>query len=153
MAASKSWCGWASYRAAVRACRRLLASWTSRSPSARPAARGINGTAPARPAAAPLTWAQAQELRLIIGLGDGRTVETPAVTTARFVTNGPPGALTVAVTAPTSGTTLGSPTTTVTGATAPGASVDIASADTTTGALPSVVSTVAAPDGSFSATV
>ena len=31
--------------------------------------------------ASPLTWAQAQELRLIISLGTGHTVETPAVTT------------------------------------------------------------------------
>ncbi len=103
--------------------------------------------------ASPLTWAQAQELRLIMGLGDGRTVETPAVTTARYLTSGPPGTLTVALTAPASGATLGSSTTTVTGTTSPGAAVDIASADTTTGALPSVTSTIAAADGSFSATV
>ncbi len=103
--------------------------------------------------ASPLTWAQAQELRLIMGLGAGRTVETPAVTVARYLTSGPPGALAVALTAPAAGSTLGSSTTTVTGTTSPGASVDIASADTTTGALPSVSSTVAAADGSFSATV
>ncbi len=103
--------------------------------------------------ASPLTWAQAQELRLIMGLGAGRTVETPAVTVARYITSGPPGALTVGLTAPVAGSTLGSSTTTVTGTTSPGASVDIASADTTTGALPAVSSTVAAADGSFSATV
>jgi glucoamylase len=103
--------------------------------------------------ASPLTWAQAQELRLITSLGDGHTVETPAATTARYITNGPPGALTVTLTAPTAGSTLESSTTTVSGTTWPGALVDIASADTTTGALPSVTSTVAAADGSFSATV
>ena len=103
--------------------------------------------------ASPLTWAQAQELRLIAGLGDGRTVETPAVTTARYITHGAPGALTVKLTAPASGATLGSATTTVTGTTSPGASVDVGSADTTTGAAASVTSTVAGPDGSFSATV
>ena len=43
--------------------------------------------------------------------------------------------------------------TTVTGKTAPGASVTIASADTTTGAPAAVTSTTAASDGSFSATV
>ena len=53
--------------------------------------------------ASPLTWAQAQELRLILGLGTGRTVETPAVTTARYITHGAPGALTVTLTAPASG--------------------------------------------------
>ena len=103
--------------------------------------------------ASPLTWAQAQELRLIMGLGDGRTVETPDVTTDRYVASGPPGALTVALTAPAAGATLGFSTTTVTGTTSPGVLVDIASADTTTGTLPSVTSTVAAADGSFSATV
>ncbi len=103
--------------------------------------------------ASPLTWAQAQELRLIAGLGTGRTVETPAVTTARYITHGAPGALTVSLTAPASGATIGTATTTVTGTTSPGASVDIGSADTTTGAAASVTSTTAAPDGSFSAAV
>ncbi len=103
--------------------------------------------------ASPLTWAQAQELRLIAGLGDGRTVETPAVTTARYISHGPPGALPVTLTAPAAGATLGSATTTVSGTTSPGASVDVASADTTTGAPASVTSTVAAADGSFSVTV
>jgi glucoamylase len=41
----------------------------------------------------------------------------------------------------------------VTGTTSPGASVDIGSADTTTGAAASVTSTTAGPDGSFSVTV
>ena len=103
--------------------------------------------------ASPLTWAQAQELRLIAGLGTGRTVETPAITTARYITHGAPGALTVTLTAPASGATIGTATTTVTGTTSPGASVDIGSADTTTGAAASVTSTTAAKDGSFSATV
>jgi glucoamylase len=103
--------------------------------------------------ASPLTWAQAQGLRLITGLGTGRTAETPAITTARYITHGAPGALTVTLTAPASGATLGSATTTVTGTTSPGASVDIGSADTTTGAAASVTSTTAASDGSFSASV
>ena len=103
--------------------------------------------------ASPLTWAQAQELRLIVGLGRGRTTETPAATTARYVTHGPPGALTVSLTAPAPGTTIGTQTTTVAGTTSPGASVDVASDDVTTGAAASVTSTVAGADGSFSATV
>jgi glucoamylase len=103
--------------------------------------------------ASPLTWAQAQELRLIVDLGDGRTVDTPAVTTQRYITDGPPGALTVTLTAPSSGATLGSSTTTVTGTTSPGVTVDVTSADTTTGASATVASTVAGTDGSFSATV
>ena len=53
--------------------------------------------------ASPLTWAQAQELRLIASLGAGHNVDTPAVTTARYVTNGAPGSLPVTITAPASG--------------------------------------------------
>jgi glucoamylase len=103
--------------------------------------------------ASPLTWAQAQELRLILGLGTGRTVETPAATVARYLTHGAPGALTVTLTSPANGATLGSSTTAVTGTTTPGAAVDVASTDATTGAATSVTSVVAAGDGSFSATV
>jgi glucoamylase len=103
--------------------------------------------------ASPLTWAQAQELRLIVSLGTGRNVDTPAVTTARYITSGPPGTLPVTITEPASGGTLAATSTTVTGTTAPGASVTIESADTTTGAPASVTSATAAADGSFSATV
>ena len=71
--------------------------------------------------ASPLTWAQAQELRLIVSLGTGRNVDTPAVTTARYVKNGPPAALHVTITSPASGSTLAVSSTTVTGTTAPGA--------------------------------
>jgi glucoamylase len=103
--------------------------------------------------ASPLTWAQAQELRLITSLGTGRNVDTPAVTTARYVTDGPPGALPVTITAPAPGSTLAVSATAVTGTTAPGASVVVESADTTTGAPALVSSSTAAADGSFSATV
>jgi glucoamylase len=103
--------------------------------------------------ASPLSWAQAQELRLIVSLGAGRDVDTPAVTTARYVTNGPPGTLPVTITAPASGSTLAVSSTAVTGTTTPGASVTVASDDTTTGAAASVTSTTAAADGSYSATV
>ncbi|HEY5361203.1 MAG TPA: glucodextranase DOMON-like domain-containing protein [Streptosporangiaceae bacterium] len=103
--------------------------------------------------ASPLTWAQAQELRLIAGLGAGHTVETPAVTTRRYITHGAPGALPLTLSAPTAGATLAASTTPVTGTTAPRGRVDIAATDTTTGAATAVTSTVARADGSFSATV
>jgi glucoamylase len=103
--------------------------------------------------ASPLTWAQAQELRLILDLGAGRALEAPSVTTARYVTHGAPGALTVTLTAPAAGASVDSATTTVTGTTAPGASVRVASADTTTGTAASVTSAVAGAGGSFSVTV
>jgi glucoamylase len=103
--------------------------------------------------ASPLTWAQAQELRLIASLGAGHNVDTPAVTTARYVTHGQPGALPVTISAPAGGSTLAASSTTVTGTTTPGASVVVESADTTTGATAVASSSVAAADGSFSATV
>ena len=103
--------------------------------------------------ASPLTWAQAQEARLIVSLGTGRNVDTPAITTARYTTGGPPGTLPVTITAPAQGSILAVSSTTVTGTTTPGAKVSIAAADTTTGSPASVTSTIAADDGSFSATV
>jgi glucoamylase len=103
--------------------------------------------------ASPLTWAQAQELRLILSLGTGRNVDTPAVTTARYVTHGPPGSLPVTITAPAQNSTLAASSATVTGTTVPGAPVTVESADTTSGAPAAVTNTAAAADGSFSAVV
>jgi glucoamylase len=103
--------------------------------------------------ASPLSWAQAQELRLIASLGTGHNVDTPAVTTARYITSGAPGSLPVTITAPASGATLTTATTTVTGTTTPGSAVSIEAADTTTGEAATVTSTTAASDGSFSASV
>jgi glucan 1,4-alpha-glucosidase len=103
--------------------------------------------------ASPLTWAQAQELRLILALGTGRNPDTPGVTTRRYVRHGPPGALPVTITAPKDGSTLAVSSTTVTGTTTPGAAVTIESDDSTTGAPASLATTVATPDGSYSASV
>jgi glucoamylase len=103
--------------------------------------------------ASPLTWAQAQELRLILAVGAGRTLETPEVTRQRYVTHAPPGALTVSLTAPAAGSQITTATTAVTGTTAPGASVAVESLDTTTGAPSAIGTAVAAADGSFSVTV
>jgi glucoamylase len=102
--------------------------------------------------ASPLTWAQAQELRLILALATRHNPETPQFTTRRYVAHGPPGALSVTITAPANGSTLAATSTTVTGTTAPGAKVTVSSVDATSGAS-SVAPTVAAADGSFSATV
>jgi glucoamylase len=103
--------------------------------------------------ASPLTWAQAQELRLILSVGTGGNVDTPAVTTARYVTSGAPGSLPLTIAAPANGSTLATASTSVIGTTAPGAAVAITAADTTTGAPAAVTSTTAATDGSFSASV
>ena len=103
--------------------------------------------------ASPLSWAQAQELRLILAVGARHTLETPAVTTKRYVTSAPPVAISTAITSPAPGTQIGTPTTGVTGTTAPGAHVVVESLDTTTGAPSTVATTEAAADGSFSVTV
>ncbi|HEY2576834.1 MAG TPA: glucodextranase DOMON-like domain-containing protein, partial [Streptosporangiaceae bacterium] len=103
--------------------------------------------------ASPLTWAQAQELRLILAVGAGHTLETPAVTTRRYVRHGPPGEIGVTISSPTPGTQVGTSTTPVTGTTAPGAHVVVESLDTTTGTPSAVATAKAAADGSFSVTV
>jgi len=94
--------------------------------------------------ASPLTWAQSQELRLIVDLGTGKDTDTPAITTARYVTHGAPAATTVAITAPASGATIEGSTTTVTGTAAPGATVDIETQDTDTAAAATTVATTTA---------
>ena len=103
--------------------------------------------------ASPLTWAQAQELRLILAIGAGRTLETPSVTTRRYVTHGPPGSVDLTLTSPAPGTVVDTATTAVTGTTAPGAQVVVESLDTTTGAPSATASGTAAADGSFTVTV
>ena len=103
--------------------------------------------------ASPLTWAQAQELRLIVDLGTGKVTDTPSITTARYVTHGAPAATTVTITAPASGATIEGATTTVTGTAAAGATVDIETQDTDTGAAATTVSTTADSSGAYSATV
>ena len=42
--------------------------------------------------AAPLSWAQAQELRLIADLGARRILEQPSITTNRYLRQAPPAA-------------------------------------------------------------
>jgi glucoamylase len=103
--------------------------------------------------ASPLTWAQAQELRLITDLGQGRTVDQPAITTARYVTHGAPAAATVTLTSPASGTTVESSTTTVAGTTAPHAEVAVQSTDTDTGGAAVTATTRADAQGAFSTPV
>jgi glucoamylase len=104
--------------------------------------------------ASPLTWAQSQELRLIVDLGTGHDVDTPQLTTARYVAHPAPTAATVTLTSPTSGSTIEGGSTTVSGTTTPGAAVSIETQDTDTAAAATTVSTKADPTtGAFSATV
>ena len=58
--------------------------------------------------AAPLIWAQAQYLRLILDLQAGHLLDRPAITRDSYVTSGPPATvpLTISVTAPGAGATF-----------------------------------------------
>jgi glucoamylase len=101
-------------------------------------------TGKAAGSASPLTWAQAQEVRLIADLGAGRVLERPDATTARYVDHPAPAGVPVRL----SGSADGS----VTGTAPAGAHVVVAVADITTGAPANTVSTTAGGDGRFALT-
>jgi glucan 1,4-alpha-glucosidase len=103
--------------------------------------------------ASPLSWAQAQELRLITDSGTGRITEQPAITANRYVNHPAPGALGVTLTAPAPSNTIESNTITVTGTTAPGARVVVESTNVDAAATATTASAIAAADGSFSVPV
>ncbi|MGH3172183.1 MAG: glycoside hydrolase family 15 protein, partial [Trebonia sp.] len=117
--------------------------------------------------AAPLTWAQAQELRLIADMASGRILEQPSIVAARYAdAAGAPAVTPLSVSAPVSvsggdvpvnltrpSATVNAASETVTGTTSPGATVDVAVTGTAPGSSsPStVVSTVTAnSSGAFS---
>lgn len=111
--------------------------------------------------AAPLTWAQAGELRLIRDLATGKVLEQPANVAARYE-SGAPASAPLSVTAPVAvdggnvptdltrpSATVNAATTTVTGTTTPGATVDITVSGTASGASsPATTITTLTADGS-----
>ncbi|HEX4721377.1 MAG TPA: glucodextranase DOMON-like domain-containing protein [Pseudonocardiaceae bacterium] len=103
--------------------------------------------------ASPLSWAQAQELRLVTDTGTGRITEQPQVTADRYVRNPVPGTVAVTLTGPAASSTVESNSTDVTGTTAPGAHVVVESTDIDTGAAATTASATAGADGSFSVPV
>jgi glucoamylase len=103
--------------------------------------------------AAPLTWAQAQELRLILNVGTGTIVDQPAIVADRYVRHAPPAALPVTISAPAGSSTVAGDSTTVSGTTAPNANVSIGINDTDVAGASSVVTTTADGSGAFSSTV
>jgi glucoamylase len=112
------------------------------------------GFAPGEPAgsASPLSWAQAQYARLALSLSAGHNLDTPTITTERYVTRGMPGTLPLTVTSPANGSSVSTPTITVTGTTAPGASVSVEAVGAIGGAA-SVASAIADGSGNWSVTV
>ncbi|HEX3961941.1 MAG TPA: glucodextranase DOMON-like domain-containing protein [Trebonia sp.] len=120
--------------------------------------------------AAPLTWAQAQLLRLIADTAAGSLVEQPSIVAARYTSaGGVPAQAPLQVTAPVSvsggnvpanttrpGATVDAATTAVTGTTAAGATVDIAVTGTAPGAsapATTITTVTAGSGGAFTATV
>jgi glucoamylase len=99
--------------------------------------------------ASPLTWAQATVARLTIDLGAGRTVETPAIVSDRYVAHGMPGTLPLTITSPAPGSPVTTPSITVTGTTAPRALVD-AEAAGPSGGTAATASAVADGSGHWS---
>jgi glucoamylase len=102
--------------------------------------------------ASPLTWAQAQQLRLIADMGAHRILDRPDITTARYVDHAPPGAVPVTITAPSDGQTVAG-STTVTGTTAPGAQVTVSVVANDSVGSSTVVAATADGSGAFTATV
>jgi glucoamylase len=121
--------------------------------------------------AAPLTWAQSQELRLIADLGTGNLGDTPSIVAARYqgASATATAAVPLSVTAPLTVAGENVPTdtlrpvaavdgatTTVTGTTAAGATVDVAVTGSPLGATratTTMTTTTAGADGSFSVSV
>jgi glucoamylase len=102
--------------------------------------------------ASPLTWAQSQYARLALAISTGRDLETPGIVTRRYVTHGPPGALPLTVTSPTSGASVDSATVPVSGTTTPRATV-VAEAVGGTGGTAPIASTRADSSGNWSLSV
>lgn len=89
-----------------------------------------------RPAgsAAPLSWAQAQAVRLTLSIAAGRPLEQPRIVRARYVDAAPPAAAPLVVTAPANNSEANGTSTNVTGTTTPGATVVVLAGNTDTGA-------------------
>ena len=118
--------------------------------------------------AAPLTWAQAQLLRLISDMAAGRLLEQPSIVADRYLPSAPAVAP-LSVTAPLAvgggnvpasltrpSVTVDAASVTVTGTTSPGATVDVAVTGTAPGAAApstSVTTVTAGASGAFSTPV
>ena len=90
--------------------------------------------------------------RLTLDLGAGRNLETPDIVSDRYVAHGMPGALPLTITSPAPGTTITTPSITVTGTTAPHALVD-AEAETPAGGAAATGSAMADGSGHWSLTL
>ncbi len=108
-------------------------------------------TGEAAGSASPLTWAQAQEARLILSLGAGKPLEQPGIVSDRY--KKPPDALALTVDAPADGTVTPGSTVHVSGTTVPGAKVAVSTAPTDIGAPTVTVFATVDGAGHFAADV
>jgi hypothetical protein len=97
--------------------------------------------------AAPLTWGAASQVRLVADLTAGQVLETPGVTTDRYLRH-TQGSTTLTVTAPADGSLL-TGTVDVTGTAAPGATVDVAAVGVDNNSITKHVSAVVGAAGTF----
>jgi glucoamylase len=88
-----------------------------------------------RPAgsAAPLSWAQAQAVRLTLSIPAGRPLEQPGIVRARYVDAAPPAVAPLTVSAPANGSEATGTSTTVSGTTTPGGNVVVLASNLDTG--------------------
>jgi glucoamylase len=99
--------------------------------------------------ASDITWAEAQELRLILDTAAAHPVDQPAIVRARYVDSGPPAALPLSFTLP--GASVSTPYTQLDGTTTPGAQVaiEVTRTTVTTGDDSRIVTVTAGADGRF----
>jgi glucoamylase len=107
----------------------------------------VNGQAAG--SAAPLTWSSGSYVRLIADLKAHRLLDTPAVTTARYVTH-TQGQTPISITSPANLTAVVGPTLTVTGTSTAGNKIVVAATDTDQNSATTTATTTAALDGSWS---
>jgi len=110
----------------------------------------VNGEAAG--SASPLTWSAASYVRLTRSIRDGVVVDRPTDTVARYLDAEQAGT-TVTLTAPAQNSLVIGTSTTVTGTTAPGATVDIDAVNIDVEGAALVTTTTAGPDGAFSVAV
>ncbi len=101
--------------------------------------------------ASPLTWSEAQFVRLAADLRAGGTAETPVDTTARYLEKSAPAAVAVTITSPSDAAQVHG-SVLVTGTTAPRSRVDVSAVNIDADGTALSASTTAGADGSYSVT-
>jgi glucan 1,4-alpha-glucosidase len=107
----------------------------------------VNGQAAG--SAAPLTWSSGSYVRLMADIGAGSLLDTPAVTTARYVSH-TQGQTPISISSPANLSGVVGPTLTVSGTSAPGNAIVVAATNTDHNSATTTATTTAAGDGSWS---